>query len=349
MTEIALSFCIPTYNRAQSVYALVINILSCSDADIEVVVLDNCSTDDTLTILKSINDERLLLFSNEKNMGGLYNGLNVLNKARGKYLVFSTDKDNLIANQITKFKSFLLQHTNISCGFCELNSLNKSLPEIFSKGILAIKNVAYKGNHPTGYFFKNEFLKLINHTERFSDFRFVDVFALDFIFAELCTLGDGAIYHNKVFITETAEVAAKHKSYNASGKSKEAFYSPEGRLKVALNYTTHINSLALRRQEKDMLVIDVFTRNILAATFGYKALMENKYLCLHYDMESRDVYLAELLSIGLYFYKDFSRKNLYFSGNYSIRKLIFDAHISFSILRIVLGTIRARLFRFPIN
>ena len=54
MDHIELSFCIPTYNRASSVCRLVADILSCRDSGIEVVVLDNGSTDDSLSLLQAI-------------------------------------------------------------------------------------------------------------------------------------------------------------------------------------------------------------------------------------------------------------------------------------------------------
>ena len=81
-----LSFCIPTYNRSVEVGALVRRVLQCPAADIEVLVLDNGSTDDTLKRLAQIDDPRLSIYSNGHNRGVLFNVVNVLLRGRGQGL-----------------------------------------------------------------------------------------------------------------------------------------------------------------------------------------------------------------------------------------------------------------------
>ena len=125
MNNIELSFCIPTYHRAQSVYKLVTDILLCSDPAIEVVVLDNGSTDDTLSILRAIKDDRLCVYTNGENKGALFNMVNVINKGTGKFLVYSTDQDHIDYTKILGFKTFLLQQANLAGGFCAFNSESK--------------------------------------------------------------------------------------------------------------------------------------------------------------------------------------------------------------------------------
>jgi glycosyltransferase involved in cell wall biosynthesis len=303
MNCIKLSFCIPTYNRVQSVGRLVKDILSCEDSDIEIVVLDNGSTDDTLNILQAIKDDRLAVYSNGENKGALYNMVNVLNKGRGEYLVYSTDQDYVDSNKINQFKTFLSQHSALSCGFTTFNYKSTCAYEIFPQGYEAIKNIAYKGHHPTGYFFNNKLLKTINIVERFSDYEFVDLFPLEFVFAELCLMGSGAIYHQSLFTPETGNsIVIKHKSSTTDGKSKKAFFSPEARLKLAISYAKHINSLQLNQKEKDLLTVDTFINQLDLATIGYKRILGNTDLCIHYYMESKVLSNKELYDIGLNFY-----------------------------------------------
>lgn len=339
MNNIELSFCIPTYNRAQIVYELVTEILLCRDSNIEVVVLDNGSTDNTLTILQGIQDKRLVVYSNGENKGGLYNVVHVINKARGKYIVFSTDKDHIHSEEITKFKSFLSQHYELACGYCTFNSTSEIDFELFPKGYQAIKNIGHKGRHPTGFFFNNELLKSIRHVEKFSDYKVVDMFPLDFVLAELCLMGNGAIYHKPICTLETGEMAAKHKSYNASGKSKEAFFSPEARLKLAINYTNHINTLLLVPKERDFLIVDIFIRGLAAATMGYKSILSNKDLCIHYDMDCRDVKTKELLSIGLSFYKNFVDETKPIWGSSFVNRLKFKTYVFLILFQKMIGRI----------
>lgn len=327
MRKVKLSFCIPTYNRAQLVYELVVNILLCLDSEIEVVVLDNGSTDDTLTLLNSIQDARLTVYTNGENKGGLFNVVNVINKAQGEYILFITDKDQIDFNEVTKFKIFLLQHPGLASGFCEFNSNSGIEYEVFNQGYNAVKNIAYKGRHPTGYFFNNVLLKSINHVENFSDYKIVDMFPFEFIHAELCLLGNGAIYHVPMFTLETEKMAAKYKSYNASGKSKEAFFSPEARLKLAINYTKHINTLCLTYPEKKTLIIDILFQQIGAATVGYRSILRNKNICAHYYMECKELKIKELFNIGAIFYTKYRVKTIDLWGNNFFTKMTFELYI----------------------
>jgi glycosyltransferase involved in cell wall biosynthesis len=305
MSEISLSFCIPTYNRAQSVTRLVAGILSYNDPSIEVVVLDNGSTDDTLSLLKKIQDKRLCVYGNGENKGALFNMINVLNKGRGRYLVYSTDQDYVDEGKIAEFKSFLLQNAKLSCGFCSFDSEFEATHEIFSIGYQSIRNIAYKGRHPTGYFFKNELLKAVNIVENYSNYNFVDLFPLEFIFADLCLMGNGAIYHRSVFTPETGEMVVKHKSSTTNGMSNGAFFTPNARLKLAVNYSCHLNNLELTSREKSLLTANVFVNELIASTLGYRAVLGNENLCAHYGMAVRGINPYELFLIALNFYSSY--------------------------------------------
>ena len=59
-----LSICIPTYNRASRVTALVKRILECESQEFLVEITDNASTDNTVRELSSISDERVVLYRN---------------------------------------------------------------------------------------------------------------------------------------------------------------------------------------------------------------------------------------------------------------------------------------------
>lgn len=339
MNNIELSFCIPTYNRAQIVYGLVTEILLCRDPNIEVVVLDNGSIDNTLTILRTIKDERLVVYSNGENKGALFNMVNVLNKGRGKFLVYSTDQDHIDSTEINKFKSFLVQHPDLAGGYCEFDSISEIECEIFQKGFPAVRKIAYQGRHPTGYYFNNELLKSIDFVERFSDYAFVDLFPLEFAFAELCLLGDGAVYHRTIFTPETGTMVVRHKSSTTNGKSRNAFFSPESRLKLAVNYAKHVSTLRLMPQEKHTLIVDVFIHELAAATKGYQSILSNENLCIHYYMECREIKTRELVNIGINFYRQFVDETKSIVGKGITKQIKFKLHVLFRILQRMVGRI----------
>jgi glycosyltransferase involved in cell wall biosynthesis len=66
---VKVSAVIPAYNASATISEAVISALSQSHQDVEVIVCDDASTDDTRDVVGSINDDRIILLSNETNRG----------------------------------------------------------------------------------------------------------------------------------------------------------------------------------------------------------------------------------------------------------------------------------------
>jgi glycosyltransferase involved in cell wall biosynthesis len=86
---------IPTYNRPVLVKRCVESVLDQTYPNIEVMVSDNASTDDTLDVLKSFRDKRLRVLTSHENVGAIENFSKCIREARGDYLVLLSD-DNLL-------------------------------------------------------------------------------------------------------------------------------------------------------------------------------------------------------------------------------------------------------------
>jgi glycosyltransferase involved in cell wall biosynthesis len=324
----SLSFCIPTYNRVESVIRSVTAILSIPDKDIEIVVLDNGSTDNTLDSLRLIRDERLIVYENGKNKGALYNMVNVLNKGKGLFLVYLTDQDAINSKEIAKFKNFLLDQKRLAGGYCEFNSKSKIDFELFDKGYEAIRKIGYLSRHPTGYFFNRKMMKAVNYIDKFSDYSFVDLFPLEFVLAELGEVGKGGVYYRPIFTPETGKKVETTKSATTRGSSKNAFFSPKARLKMALNFTKHIDTLNIECNNKKKMIVVVFVQGLFLATFGYRSILNNSKLCKHYDINKRSLNVIDLTRIGYNFYLDFCQN----SKSLNINRVEFEFKIAFNFL-----------------
>lgn len=68
MTE-KISVCIPVYNGAETILQSVESILRQTLEDFELIIIDNCSTDNTLQVLSNIRDKRVKILKNDKNLG----------------------------------------------------------------------------------------------------------------------------------------------------------------------------------------------------------------------------------------------------------------------------------------
>jgi glycosyltransferase involved in cell wall biosynthesis len=82
----AVSVCIPVYNGERFIAAALNSALSQTYRDIEIVVVDNASTDATPEIVAGFTDARLRVFRNESNIGAAANFNRAVSRARGRYL-----------------------------------------------------------------------------------------------------------------------------------------------------------------------------------------------------------------------------------------------------------------------
>lgn len=59
----------PTYNVAPYVREAIDSVMQQTYTDFELLVIDDCSTDDTVSVVRSIDDPRIHIIQNEKNVG----------------------------------------------------------------------------------------------------------------------------------------------------------------------------------------------------------------------------------------------------------------------------------------
>ena len=64
-----VSVCIPVYNGENYLLESINSALGQNYPDLELLIVDNCSTDKTETIVSGLNDFRVRYFRNKKNIG----------------------------------------------------------------------------------------------------------------------------------------------------------------------------------------------------------------------------------------------------------------------------------------
>lgn len=82
-----VSVLIPVYNRASFIAQTLGSALGQTFSDLEVVVVDNCSTDGTWEVIQQVaaRDARVRAFRNEQNIGPVRNWLRCVGEARGEF------------------------------------------------------------------------------------------------------------------------------------------------------------------------------------------------------------------------------------------------------------------------
>ena len=97
-----VSVIIPNYNREQLITRAVMSVLSQTYADVEAIVVDDCSSDNSMEILKKIKDSRLRIFKLDKNSGACVARNRGINEAKGEYIAFLDSDDEWLPDKIEK-------------------------------------------------------------------------------------------------------------------------------------------------------------------------------------------------------------------------------------------------------
>lgn len=106
--EPLVSVIIPTYNRRNTILASVNSVLNQTFKNIELIVVDDCSTDDTISILEQINDKRLKVIKHSENKGQNAARNTGIKASAGEYIAHHDSDDiwrlNKLKDQINKLK-----------------------------------------------------------------------------------------------------------------------------------------------------------------------------------------------------------------------------------------------------
>ncbi|GJL51096.1 MAG: hypothetical protein NPIRA01_23230 [Nitrospirales bacterium] len=106
---------IPTYNRANGFLPQALeSAIAQTYENLEIIVSDNCSSDDTETVVKGYGDPRVKYFRHPKNIGPLGNSNFCLKQAKGIYFLQLHDDDIIDADFIDACMK--IEHTSPNVG-----------------------------------------------------------------------------------------------------------------------------------------------------------------------------------------------------------------------------------------
>ena len=166
-----ISVCIATYNGEKYIKEELTSILPQLSPEDEVIISDDCSTDNTIHVINSLNDSRIkvVIHNHETKSSNLHtlvtrNFENAISHAKGD-VIFLADQDDIWHHdKIQQCLKMLDKHTlvihNLNCVDSSLTPLNKT---IYGDEGFRFKNYLILGDH--SYFgcamaFKRELIDL---------------------------------------------------------------------------------------------------------------------------------------------------------------------------------------------
>lgn len=234
------SIIIPIYNVQEYIEECITSILNQSFHDYEIICIDDGSTDQSIDIIQSFNDERIKIIY-QKNSGQSVARNKGIEISQGEYIWFVDSDDKITFESLSEIDSIISKEPNIDCIFFNANTFfdnNYKLQK--SKWFEYKRN--FLGRTSLSSFFINEMKSksffvqpctYIFKREKFKDIRFIE----------------NIIYEDNTFIIEMiwnhpdSECISLNKAYFMRRIRKNSTMTKKSSLKNFIGYNTCIEYL----------------------------------------------------------------------------------------------------------
>lgn len=169
MSKIVLSICIPTYNRGEALVKNVNHLTSFKSDEIEIVVSDNCSQDDTESRIKKLKDPRIKYFRNKSNLGFDNNLLKCCERANGIYYLFLSDEDILELKALPWIIEYIKSSNNITQILGSVGDLRPGRrklyynpgDQIYKSSHNALVKILFENGYISGIILRNDAIDIV--------------------------------------------------------------------------------------------------------------------------------------------------------------------------------------------
>lgn len=121
-----VSVIIPTYNRAHLLTQAIDSVLAQTFKDFELIIVDNYSTDNTESVVKSYKDERIRYFKN-RNQGLIGVNRNYgIQKSQGEYISFLDDDDLWLPEKLEKQVELLDSNKELGLVYSDIHIIGSN-------------------------------------------------------------------------------------------------------------------------------------------------------------------------------------------------------------------------------
>lgn len=105
-----VSIIMPSYNTAPYIKETIQSVLNQSYEDWELLIVDDCSTDNTDEVLSEIHDPRIRIFKNDCNSGAAVSRNRALREAKGQWIAYLDSDDLWMPEKLEKQIKFMESH-----------------------------------------------------------------------------------------------------------------------------------------------------------------------------------------------------------------------------------------------
>lgn len=97
-----VSVIIPTYNRSELLKKAIESLENQSHQNFEIIIIDDCSTDDTAEVVRGMDDERIIYLRHDTNKGGSEARNTGIKQATGSFIGFLDSDDQWLPDKLER-------------------------------------------------------------------------------------------------------------------------------------------------------------------------------------------------------------------------------------------------------
>lgn len=113
MVDGLVSIIMPSWNTARFIRESIDSVRNQTYTNWELLIVDDCSTDNTDEIVASYSDERIRYFKNEKNSGAALTRNRAMREARGEWIAFLDSDDLWTPEKLERQLQFMKENNYI--------------------------------------------------------------------------------------------------------------------------------------------------------------------------------------------------------------------------------------------
>ncbi|WP_429078634.1 glycosyltransferase family 2 protein [Aeromonas hydrophila] len=125
-----ISIVVPVFNVEDYINDALKSMLNQTYKNIEIIVVDDASTDKTYDILNGFKDDRVKILRNKKNSGICHSLNKALSIAKGEYIARADGDDILLPDRISQQLAYLKENPDIGIVGCSLTTIDENNNEI---------------------------------------------------------------------------------------------------------------------------------------------------------------------------------------------------------------------------
>ena len=108
----------PSYGNSKFIKNSIDSVIAQTYTKWELIIIDDCSPDNSNKIIESYNDPRIVLLKNDKNSGAAISRNYGLREAKGRYIAFLDSDDIWLPNKLERQLEFI-QKNDYGFVYCD--------------------------------------------------------------------------------------------------------------------------------------------------------------------------------------------------------------------------------------